>query len=70
MSSCIFSLVLMGPLILKIIELDFTEIINIVIWASSSTLTLYSECNSVYKLASVSSCFTWKCEVMQLFETG
>lgn len=70
MSSCTFSLVLMGPLIPKIIELDFTEIRNIVIWVSSSTLTFYSECHSVYKSASVSSCLTWKCEIMQIFENG
>lgn len=70
MSSCTFSLALMGPLILKIIELDFTEMSNIVIWVSSSTLTFYSECQSVYKLASVSSCLTWKGEIMQLLENG
>lgn len=58
----------MGPLILKIIEPDFTEIRNVVISVSSSTLTFHSECHSVYKSASVSFCLTWKCEATQLSE--
>lgn len=68
--SCTFPLELMGPLILKIIALGLTEIRNTVIWVSSSILTFHSECHSVHKSASVRSCLTWKCEVMQLFEKG